>query len=66
MWNDNTSPQSDKNWRNLPISNPKTDLHNINAYSNFGKNHVDIYSSYHLDTKYGWTYDNQKLVKLAH
>ena len=27
-----------KNWRNLPISNPKPDLHNINAYTKFGEN----------------------------
>ena len=27
-----------KNWRNLPISNPKPDLHNINAHTTFGEN----------------------------
>ena len=27
-----------KNWRNLPISNPKPDLHNINAHTKFGEN----------------------------
>ena len=27
-----------KNWRNLPISNPKPDLHNINAQTEFGAN----------------------------
>ena len=27
-----------KNWRNLPISNSKTDLLNVNAYSKFGYN----------------------------
>ena len=27
-----------KNSRNLAISNPKPDLHNINAYTNFGEN----------------------------
>ena len=27
-----------KNWRNLPISNPKPDLHNINAHNKFGEN----------------------------
>ena len=26
-----------KNQRNLPISNPKPDLHNINAHTKFGK-----------------------------
>ena len=33
-WADN----SVKIWRNLPISNPKPDLHNINAYTKFGEN----------------------------
>ena len=27
-----------KNWQNLPISNPKLDLYNINAHSKFGEN----------------------------
>ena len=27
-----------KIWRNLPISNSKTDLLNVNAYSKFGEN----------------------------
>ena len=27
-----------KNWRNLPISNPKPDLINVNACSKFGEN----------------------------
>ena len=27
-----------KNWRNLPISNTKPDLHNINAHTKFGEN----------------------------
>ena len=27
-----------KIWRNLPISNPKLDLHNINAHTMFGEN----------------------------
>ena len=27
-----------KIWRNLAISNPKPDLLNVNAYSNFGEN----------------------------
>ena len=27
-----------KIWRKLPISNPKPDLHNINAHTNFGEN----------------------------
>ena len=27
-----------KHWQNLPISNPKTDFHNINAHIKFGEN----------------------------
>ena len=27
-----------KIWQNLPISNPKADLLNVNAYSKFGEN----------------------------
>ena len=27
-----------KLWRNLPISNPKLDLYNINAHTKFGEN----------------------------
>ena len=27
-----------KKWRNLPINNPKPDLHNINAHTEFGEN----------------------------
>ena len=27
-----------KIWQNLPINNPKPDLHNINAHTKFGKN----------------------------
>ena len=27
-----------KNWRNLPTSNPKSDLYNINAHTKFGEN----------------------------
>ena len=30
--------RTDDNWRNLPISSPKPDLHNINAYTKFGEN----------------------------
>ena len=33
-WADN----SVKIWQNLPISNPKPDLLNVNAYSKFGEN----------------------------
>ena len=27
-----------KIWQNLPVSNPKPDLHNINAHTKFGEN----------------------------
>ena len=27
-----------KIWRNLPISNPKPDIHNINIHTKFGEN----------------------------
>ena len=33
-WADN----SVKNWQNFPISNPKPELHNINAHTKFGQN----------------------------
>ena len=29
-----------KSWRNLPISNPKPDLHNINAHTKFDENQL--------------------------
>ena len=38
-----------KNWRNLPISNPKPDIHNINAYIVWWKS-IEIYSNYCLET----------------
>ena len=42
-------------WRNLPISNPKPNLHNINAHTKFGEKFINVYSSYHPETKYGRT-----------
>ena len=30
--------KSVKIWRNLPVSNPKPDLHSINAHTKFGEN----------------------------
>ena len=27
-----------KHWQNLPINNPKADLHNIEAHTEFGEN----------------------------
>ena len=38
-------------WWNLPISNPKPDLHTINAHTKFGENPLMFYSSYHPETK---------------
>ena len=43
-----------KIWRNLPISNPKPDLHNFNAHNKWWKS-IDVYSSYHPEMKNGWT-----------
>ena len=43
-----------KIWQNLPISNPKPDLHSINAHTVWWKS-IDVYSSYHPETKYRWT-----------
>ena len=43
-----------KIWRNLPISNPKPDLHNINAHTKFGENPL-MFTRYHPETKNGWT-----------
>ena len=37
--------------RNLPISNPKPELNNINAHTMFGEKSIDVYSSYHPETK---------------
>ena len=53
-----------KIWRNLPISNPKPDLHDINAQNKFGENPL-MFTRYHPETKYGrtdgrtdrWIYD---------
>ena len=39
-----------KIWRNLPISNPKPDLHNIIAHTKFGKNPL-TFTRYHPETK---------------
>ena len=41
-----------KIWRNLPISNPKPDLHDINAHTKFGENPL-MFTRYHPETKYG-------------
>ena len=52
-WADN----SVKNWQNLPISNPKPDLHNINAYIKFGENPFIFTQAVIRKQKYGWTTD---------
>ena len=46
-----------KIWRNLPISNPKPDLHNINAYTKFGENPLCLLklSSGNEKRMDGWT-----------
>ena len=49
--------QADNSVKNvkMTISNPK--LHNITAYTKFGKS-IDIYSSDHLEMKYWPMYDS--------
>ena len=47
-----------KNWRNLPISKPKPDPHNINAHTKFGENPLK-FTRYHLETKNGQTDDGR-------
>ena len=42
-----------KIWRNLPISNPYTDLHNINAHTKFGENPLIITQVIIRKPKYG-------------
>ena len=42
-----------KNWQNLPINNPKQDLHNINAQTKFGGKLL-IFTGYRPETKI-WT-----------
>ena len=43
-----------KNWRNLPISNPKLDLYNINAHTKFGKNPLIFTQVIGQKRKYRW------------
>ena len=47
--------QADRNsvkiWRTLPFSNPKPDLHNINAHTKFGENSLTFTPSYQPETK---------------
>ena len=42
-----------KNWRNLPISNPKPDLHNINAHTKFGESPLMFTQVIIQNRKYG-------------
>ena len=42
-----------KIWRNLPISNPKPDLLNVNAYSKFGENPLLFTQAIVWKRKYG-------------
>ena len=64
-WNKNTgilrADNSLKNWRNVPISNPKPYIVNINAYTKFGENPL-IFTSYRPKTKI-WTCPGQITVK---
>ena len=43
-----------KNWRNLPINNPKPDLQNINAYTEFGENPLIFIQVIARKQNYGW------------
>ena len=57
--NENTgmsrADNSVKNWWNLPISNPKPDIHNINAHTKFGENPLKFTQVIVRKQKYGWT-----------
>ena len=50
-----SADKSNKIWQNLSISNPKPDLHNINAHTKSGEN--PLMFTHHLETKHWWTYD---------
>ena len=43
-----------KNWQNLPISNPKPDLHNINGHTKFEENPLKFTHVIARKRKYGW------------
>ena len=49
--------QSLKSWCNLPICNPKTDLHNVNALTKFCETPL-TFTPYHLEMKI-WTCGGQ-------
>ena len=44
-----------KDWQNLPISNPKPDLHNINAHTKFGENPLIFTQVIIWKGNYRWT-----------
>ena len=44
-----------KNWQNLPINNPKPDLHDIKAHTMFGENQLTFTQVIIQQRKYGWT-----------
>ena len=44
--------------RNLPTSNPKPDLHIINAHTKFGENPL-VFTRYHPETKNGQMTDRR-------
>ena len=46
-----------KIWRNLPISNPKPEIRNINAHTKFGEN--PLMFTWYPETKYGRTTDGR-------
>ena len=67
--NQTTLSNSVKYWRHLPISNPKTDFHNINTHTKFGDKSVDIHSSYRSETRIrtdGQTVDQREANILRH
>ena len=43
----------------LPINNPKPDLHNIKAHTEFGENQLTFTRVLVRKRKYGWTNDGQ-------
>ena len=55
--NENTdlsrADNSVNNWRNMPINNPKPDLHNINAHTKFGENPLTFTQVIVRKRKYG-------------
>ena len=48
----------DNSVKNLPISNPKPDLHNINAHTKFGENPLTFTQVIVWKRKYRQAYDS--------